>query len=191
MRRVGYARGEDLTQQLAILAAAGCAEVVSEHAGPSEARVELNRLVASLGRSDTLVVVRMSAIAVNVRHLLSVARTLSERGISLVVTGADADRLATAANQERDVLVEVEECVRELIAERTRWGLTAARARGRRGGRRRKLDPNQIAEAQGLYDARELTGEEIAARFGITRGTLYRYIVTRNGKAQEETGATT
>jgi DNA invertase Pin-like site-specific DNA recombinase len=68
---------------------------------------------------------------------------------------------------------------RNLIRERTIAGLTAARARGHKGGRPRKLTQAQIEMALSLYDGRQHTIKEICALVGISKPTLYRYIRAR------------
>jgi DNA invertase Pin-like site-specific DNA recombinase len=65
---------------------------------------------------------------------------------------------------------------RDLLIERTTSGLSAARARGRNGGRRREFSPAAARKAQELYDKRELTVTEIAKISGVSRQTLYRYL---------------
>lgn len=68
------------------------------------------------------------------------------------------------------------ELQRELIVTNTSDGLAAARARGRRGGRRPKLDAEQVALAQQLYDAGEKTVQQIADLFGVPRTTVYGHL---------------
>ncbi len=65
---------------------------------------------------------------------------------------------------------------RDLIRQRTMEGLQAARARGRKGGRKAKLTDAQAAEVRRMYDAREKTVKEIGELFGITRESVYRYV---------------
>ena len=67
---------------------------------------------------------------------------------------------------------------RDLLVERTRSGLDAARARGRRGGRRRTFSAEQEKKAQKLYSERNLTVAEIAKALGVSRATVYRYVGT-------------
>jgi DNA invertase Pin-like site-specific DNA recombinase len=176
VRRVGYVRGKDLNWQLAVLAAADCDTVVSEHAGPREERVELDRLLAGLDESDTLVIVRLSVIALNVRQLLKLGNTMESRGIRLVVTGTDVDRLVLDAGPQLAVLVEIEACLRELIGEGTRDGLAVGRTQGRRGGRRPKLGAGELARAQARFEDKDRieTVEQIAQDCGVSRSTLYR-----------------
>ncbi len=68
---------------------------------------------------------------------------------------------------------------RELIRERTRAGLIAARARGRQGGRHRALSTKQVEMAQALYDAKKHSIADICKTLRISRATLYRYLQTR------------
>lgn len=178
MTRVGYARGEDLEHQLQVLRHAGCEHLYVDRTGPREGRPELDRAVADLHRGDTLMVVRLAAPAKNLKQLLKLARTLHDRGVALVVTGADIEHLTLSDAGHRELLVDVDACLRELIAEGTRAGLADGRARGRHGGRRAKLNDAQLASAQALYDAREMTVDDIAAKFGVARGTLYRHLDT-------------
>lgn len=73
---------------------------------------------------------------------------------------------------------------RDLIRERTMAGLTAARARGRKGGRPYKLSDKDVAMVRQLYDSRTVTVKEIAARFNVSRSTIYKAI-GRAGKKEE------
>ena len=65
---------------------------------------------------------------------------------------------------------------RNLVRERTKAGLEAARARGRKGGRKVKLKPQQIAALKTMYESKAHTVEEVCAVFGISKPTLYRYL---------------
>ena len=73
------------------------------------------------------------------------------------------------------VMAALAEMERELIKERTKAGLSAARARGRKGGRKPKMDASKIASAKTLLDS-GMTGQEIATNLGVSRATLYRAI---------------
>lgn len=72
-----------------------------------------------------------------------------------------------------------------LIRERTHAGLAAARARGRRGGRKPKMTPELVNKAQRMYDARRFTMAEIAHSCGVTPMTIYRHIRTDQPTAPE------
>jgi DNA invertase Pin-like site-specific DNA recombinase len=92
------------------------------------------------------------------------------------VVGEGPEDRRVDGGQVLEVLAAVERCQRELIAEGTRVGLAAARARGRRGGRRAALTGERLARAQALYAARTVPVGEIAREFGVGRSTLYRHL---------------
>jgi DNA invertase Pin-like site-specific DNA recombinase len=68
---------------------------------------------------------------------------------------------------------------RDIIRERTQAGLTAARARGRKGGRPKALTPRKAQQLQTLYADKTNTIDEICRTLNISRATLYRYITTK------------
>jgi DNA invertase Pin-like site-specific DNA recombinase len=71
----------------------------------------------------------------------------------------------------------------DLIVERTVDGLAAARARGRNGGPKFKMDPTKIVQAQAMYDAGGHTVQEIADTFGVSRPTIYRHLAANDAKS--------
>jgi DNA invertase Pin-like site-specific DNA recombinase len=101
--------------------------------------------------------------------LITLGTELRERGIGLHVIEQGID---TGTMEGRAMLSVLAELQRELIVANTNDGLAAARARGRVGGRRPKLTPDQAALAQQLYDARKKTVQQIADLFGVPRSTV-------------------
>jgi DNA invertase Pin-like site-specific DNA recombinase len=139
MALIGYARvstaEQDLAAQRAALAAAGCVEIVEETAsGADVARPELARLLARIGRGDTLVVARLDRLARSLAHLLAVLARLEARGAGFRSLADPIDTAGPSGTLVLQILGAVAEFERALIRERTRAGLAAARARGRRGG---------------------------------------------------------
>jgi DNA invertase Pin-like site-specific DNA recombinase len=95
-------------------------------------------------------------------------------GLHVIEQGIDT---ATAEGRAMFGMLSVlAELQRELIVANTRDGLAAARARGRNGGRRPRLNPEQIALAQQLYDAGERTVQQIADIFNVPRTTVYGHL---------------
>ena len=94
----------------------------------------------------------------------------------LKVLKQDIDTTTPTGRLVFHVLAAIDEFQRELIVENIYEGLAAARARGRVGGRKPKLSPDQQALARQLYDAREHTVEQIAAMFKVSRHTIYRVL---------------
>ncbi len=104
---------------------------------------------------------------------------LRERGVGLrVLAGAGAEIDTTTANGRLvfGIFAALAEFERELIAERTRAGLAAARARGRNGGRPRKMDRKILRMAMNAMADRDTKAAELARRLGITTTTLYAYV---------------
>jgi len=185
--RIGYGRvsgrDHDPGSQRDVLEAAGCDEVFIDRApGRLASRPELEEALGRLRPGDSLVVTRLSRAAQSLRDLIDLAASLHARGIDLVVLEQGVDTTTPAGRLAFHVLDAVGEFQRELTAEATVRGLAAARARGRAGGRPRKLSADQAALARQLYDERGPDGRQartvaqIAAVFGVTRATIYRHL---------------
>jgi len=84
------------------------------------------------------------------------------------------DEICTIADQENRIVASIAEFERDLIKERTKAGMEAARARGRKGGRPKKVSDKAFGELVKLYDKETLTVEEIVNTAGISRVTFYR-----------------
>lgn len=184
-RRVllGYARvstGEqDPDHQLDALARAGVAapDIYLDHAsGARASRPQLDALLRSLREGDVLVVTRLDRLGRSVLHLVALGAELRDRGIGLRVLEQGIDTSTAEGRAMFGMLSVLAEFQRELIVANTRDGLAAARARGRRGGRRPALSASQAAHAQQLYDAGEHTVAEIAALLGVARTTVYGHL---------------
>jgi len=150
---IGYARvstGEqDLAPQLDALRAAGCAEVFEEHAsGASRARPQLAAALARVRRGDALVVARIDRLARSLSHLLEVVEGLRVRGAHFRSLADPIDTAGPSGVLVLQMLGAVAEFERALIRERTKAGLSAAKARGRVGGNPglRARDPAVLAK---------------------------------------------
>lgn len=180
--RIGYARAstpdQNLDRQIDELTAAGCGRVFSEHASGKRgaARPEWDRCVDSLRQDDTLVVVELSRLGRNTGALGRLLDDLDGRGVSLQILNLGIDTRTPAGRLVYSIVGAVAAMERDLMIERTMSGLAAARARGRRGGRRQSITPAQILKAQQLYDERRLSMQEIARVIGYSAATLYRHL---------------
>ncbi|MCB8835316.1 recombinase family protein, partial [Escherichia coli] len=133
----------------------------------------------ALQPGNTLVIWKLDRLGRDLRHLVITAEDLRSRGIGLkVLTGAGAQIDTTTANGRLafGIFAAFAEFERELITERTRAGLAAARARGRLGGRPRKMDRSTLQMAMAAMSDRKAVAAEVAKRLGITTTTLYHYI---------------
>jgi DNA invertase Pin-like site-specific DNA recombinase len=176
---IGYARVSTNEQnpdaQGAALRAAGCERTFTDTAsGKLAHRAELDAALDYLRSGDTLVITKLDRLGRSVRNLIDLADLFQSRGIGLRVLHQGIDTTTPAGKMFFHVLAAMAEFEAALISERTRDGLTAARARGRKGGRRPKLTPGKLATARKLYDEKAHTVAEIAEIVGVARSTLYR-----------------
>lgn len=190
-RRYGYGRvstkDQSTTAQHDALVAAGVEEkyIYVEKASTRLAlRPELEAVRKVMRDGDTLVVTKVDRLARSLLDLISIADELRASGITLEILSGTFNRddpMGEAFFQMTGVFAQLE---RDLIRQRTNEGLAAARARGRKGGRKPKLTAAQAAEVKRLYEARDKTVAEIGDLFGITRESVYRYVRPNRGGAE-------
>ena len=180
--RIGYARVSTLDQnpalQLEKLRAAGCEKIVTEKASGARAdRPELTRLLNDMLRGgDTLVIWKLDRLARSLKQLIQTAEDLKGRGIGLVSLTDAIDTSSSGGMLVFHMLGAIAEFERALIKERTVAGLAEARRKGRTGGRPRSLTDKDAAAAKALLADGTLSSKEVAARFGVSKATLYRYL---------------
>jgi DNA invertase Pin-like site-specific DNA recombinase len=112
----------------------------------------------------------------SVLHLVTLGSSLRERGVGLRVLEQGIDTSTAEGRAMFGMLSVLAEPQRELIIANTRDGLAAARARGRTGGRRPRLDADQARHAQQLYDAGQHTVQQIADLLRVPRSTIYGHL---------------
>lgn len=181
---VGYARVSTAEQnpdhQIDALLRAGVdrENIHVDHAsGAKASRPEWDVLYGKvLRRGDTLKVTRLDRLGRSVLHLVTLGAELRERGVELHVIEQGIDTATAEGRAMFGMLSVLAELQRELTLANTHDGLAAARARGRVGGRRPKLSPQQAALAQQQYDAGQKTVQQIADLFGVPRSTVYGYL---------------
>ncbi len=177
---IGYARvstGEQtLDLQLDGLKAAGCGKIYTETAsGAKTDRPVLEDVLGYLRKGDTLVVWRLDRLGRSLQHLIETIAALAARGIGFKSLTEQIDTTTSGGKLIFHVFGALAEFERDLIRERTNAGLAAARARGRTGGRPKKLaDPKRLALAQALYHGGQADVATICKTLGVSRATLYR-----------------
>ncbi len=182
---IGYARvstGEQtLDLQLDALSNAGCGKVFTETAsGTKTDRPVVEEVLAYARAGDTLVVWRLDRLGRSLPHLIETVATLRDRGIGFRSLTEQIDTTTPGGKLIFHVFGALAEFERDLIRERTHAGLAAARARGRLGGRPRKLaDPKQLELARTLYAGGQADIDTICMTLGISRATLYRVLKER------------
>ena len=144
--------------------------------GAKASRPQLDVLLKVLRRGDTLKITRLDRLGRSVLHLVTLGAELRERGVGLHVLEQGIDTTTAEGRAMFGMLSVLAELQRELIVANTRDGLAAARARGRAGGRRPRLSPQQVELAQQMYDTAEKTVQQIADIFGVPRSTVYGHL---------------
>jgi DNA invertase Pin-like site-specific DNA recombinase len=177
--RIGYARvstdDQTLDLQRDALKRAKCKEVYEEHAsGKNTARPELEACLKSLRDGDTLVVWRLDRLGRSLGDLIRLTQDLQARGVGFSSLTEQIDTASPSGKLIFHVFGALAEFERNLIRERTLAGLKAARARGRKGGRPRKLGAKELKTMRSLLRAGEVPVSTIAEQFGVARSTLYR-----------------
>lgn len=147
--------------------------------GTKDGRPGLESCLRSLREGDVLVVWKLDRLGRNLAHLVGTVQDLSDRGVGLRVLagqGAQLDTTTAGGRLVFGIFAALAEFERELIRERTVAGLEAARARGRKGGRKFALTKAQVRLAQAAMASRDTSVAELCRELGIGRVTLYRYI---------------
>ena len=156
--------------------------------GKNDERPGLNACLKSLRAKDTLVVWKLDRLGRNLRDLVNTIHKLQEREIGFkVLTGQGANIDTTTANGRLvfGIFAALAEFERELISERTKAGLEAARARGRNGGRPFKMTSAKLKLAQSAMSNKETHVGDLCKELNISRQTLYRHLDT-NGNLRKD-----
>jgi DNA invertase Pin-like site-specific DNA recombinase len=178
---IGYARVSTNDQTIALqqdaLTAAGCQELYTDTASGSLAeRPGLADALSHLRPGDTLVVWRLDRLGRSLKHLIETVTALSERGVGFRSLQEQIDTTTSGGKLIFHVFGALAEFERDIIRERTRAGLSAARARGRVGGRRRVLTPREVSQLRTLAADWQNSVADICRTFKIGRTTFYRYV---------------
>ncbi|WP_010301816.1 recombinase family protein [Candidatus Odyssella thessalonicensis] len=147
--------------------------------GTLDERPGLTACLKSLRERDTLVIWKLDRLGRNLQHLINIVYELQTRNVGLKVLtgqGANIDTTTSAGRIIFGIFAALAEYERELISERTKAGLTAARARGRKGGRKHKMTVAKLRLAQAAMGKPETNITELCEELGITRQTLYRHV---------------
>ena len=178
---IGYARISTEDQNLALqhdaLRAVGCERIFDDKvSGVKSERPGLATALGQLQDGDTLVIWRLDRMGRSLKDLIARAEELKEKGVGLRSLQESIDTTSSGGQLIFHMFGALAEFERNLVLERTQPGLIAARARGRKGGRKKVLDRKKRAHAVQLYHSREHTIPEICKLMGIARATLYAYV---------------
>jgi DNA invertase Pin-like site-specific DNA recombinase len=188
--KIGYARvsthEQHLDAQLDALQQAGCEKIVQEKVSTRKAdRPKFHELLSWLRAGDVLVCTTMDRVARSLKELLVFLDDLKEREVDVVFLDQQIDTTQAGGKLMLHIFGAFAEFERDLIRERTLAGLAAARARGRKGGRRRVLRGSKLETAFKMYDSQEYTVRQICEGLDIRERTFYEYLKRR----KEENGS--
>jgi DNA invertase Pin-like site-specific DNA recombinase len=185
---IGYARisktdgsqALDLQKDALIAAGVGSEHIYEDYAsGKRDDRPGLLSCLKALREGDILVVWKLDRLGRDLKHLVNTVHELAERSIGFKVLsgrGANIDTTTASGKFVFGIFAALAEFERELIRERTMAGLQAARARGRKGGRKFGLSKAQVRLAQAAMHNRDTKVSQLCEELGVTRVTLYRYV---------------
>jgi DNA invertase Pin-like site-specific DNA recombinase len=177
---IGYARistdEQNLALQLDALEQAGCRRVFDDvGSGSLKHRPQLDACLKFLAAGDTLVVWRLDRLGRGLKHLIELVEQLHDREIAFHSLTEQIDTTTPGGRMQFHVFGALAQFEREIIRERTRAGLAAARARKRFGGRPTVITADKLSTARRMR-AEKRSMHAIASTLGISRSTLYRHL---------------
>src|SRR5687768_2148099 len=183
MALIGYARVSTTEQHLHLqqdgLTAAGCLKIfIDTISGTKSERQGLAEALDFIREGDTLVVWRLDRLGRSLKDLIERITDLHSRNISFKSLTENIDTTTSGGKLIFHIFGALAEFEQDIIKERTNAGLTAARARGRQGGRPRSLLSNEkkLQLARQMYENKSLPVREICKALGIPRSTFYKYV---------------
>ncbi len=176
---IGYARVSSQDQNLDLqndaLKDAGCENIYTDKmSGAKTNRPGLEEILGFIRKGDTLVVWRLDRLGRSLKHLIQVLNQLDERGVYFKSIQESLDTSTPGGKLIFHVFGALAEFERDIMRERTMAGLAAARVRGRKGGRPRKLSKKQVEMAKKLMGDQSIPIDEICKTMGVSKATLYR-----------------
>jgi DNA invertase Pin-like site-specific DNA recombinase len=182
--KLGYARvstkDQHLELQIDALTKAGCEKIYQDIAsGARTERPALNEIINHLRPGDVLVIWKLDRLGRSLNHLIGLVNDLMKKNIGLQSLHDPIDTTTAQGRLSFNLFASLAEFERDLIRERTQAGLSAARARGRNGGRPKGIPQKAEATAcaaETLYKEGRLSVNEISEKLGIAKSTLYAYL---------------
>lgn len=177
---IGYARVSTLDQNLDLqkeaLQKAGCEKVYEDTvSGLKTYKPGLEKALEHLRMGDTLIIWKLDRLGRSVKNLIELVTQLEKKNIHFRSLTDHIDTSSTLGRFFFHVMASLAQMERELIVERTRAGLDAARQKGRIGGRRRRMTDSKVESAKKLL-ADGVPPKEVAINLGVSIPTLYRWV---------------
>ena len=182
---IGYARvstaDQNLDLQTDALKKASCEKLYCDKiSGVKADRPGLTQALEVARAGDTLVIWRLDRLGRSIKDLIQISETLKARSIALKSLQEGIDTTTSTGQLMFNLLAVLAEFEKNLINERSKAGLAAARSRGKLGGRPKSLTQSQQKLAVKLYHEREHSIAEICKMMNISKPTLYSYVTAQN-----------
>jgi DNA invertase Pin-like site-specific DNA recombinase len=179
--RIGYARVSTVEQcedsQMDALHGANCEKIFIERlSGKSKNRPELKRMIATLRNGDIIIVQRLDRLGRSLKDLIELLDAFKQLEVQFISLNENIDTTTAISELAFQMIGSIAQFERRLISERTKAGLAAARARGRKGGRKAKLCNADIKKARAMLSDPDMTKSEVASHFNVSRPTLNKYL---------------
>jgi DNA invertase Pin-like site-specific DNA recombinase len=192
--KIGYARvstqDQGLSLQMDALQKAGCEKIYKEKiSGATQDRPELQKMLEHVRDGDVVVIWKLDRLARSLKDLIEMVGKLQSQGVALQSVTDQIDTTTPHGKLTFHLFAALAEFERDIIRERTKAGLAAARARGRIGGRPKGLSKkaqNTAIIAEKLYNDQQMTVKEICEQLGISRRTFYNYLEYRGVKVGDK-----
>jgi DNA invertase Pin-like site-specific DNA recombinase len=181
---IGYARVSTTDQnprlQLDALEEAGATRVYTDHgSGATACRPHLDACLDHLREGDVLTVWKLDRLGRDTQHVLAVVDELTSQGIGFRSLTEGLHTEGPMGTAMLTIMAAFAQLERDTMIERTRAGLAAAAANGRKGGRPRKIDDADAAKARQLRE-KGIAATDIAKMLGVSRATVYRYLAVEH-----------
>ena len=176
----GYARvsteAQNLDRQIDALEKYGVNQIYNEKmTGTKRDRPELNKMIDRMTAGDTVVIESLSRIGRSTKDLIELMELFQQKGVNLISLKENIDTTTSTGKLVFAIFSAIAQFERDVIADRTKEGLKAARARGRVGGRP-KVDSEITKKAVKLYHSGQYSLKEIEEITGVKRSTVYRNV---------------
>lgn len=177
---LGYARvstdAQNLDRQLDALKKYGIDKLYCEKmSGTKKSRPELDRMMKEIEDGDTIVIESLSRLGRSVKNLAELMEVFNSRNIRLISLKETIDTTSPTGRLLFTILSSLAQFERDVLVERTKEGLAAARARGRSGGRPRTNEA-AVKKAVALYQTKQYSLKEIHQLTGVSASTIYRAV---------------
>jgi DNA invertase Pin-like site-specific DNA recombinase len=179
--KVGYARistpSQTFNLQTDALEKAGCEKIFFDTGtGVRHEREGMKEMLNFFREGDVVIVWKLDRLGRSIRNLIDLTHEIKKRGASFISLSENIDTTTISGKLVFHIFGALAEFERDLLIERTTAGLEAARARGRVGGRRFRLNEEQVCRLKELYQDKKMSIDEICRVFNITPPTLYKYM---------------